>query len=170
MNSGDETLSVDSIQQSNIYSTSDNEPTVELACDDFASSQRHKAESVKLLPSSSDQPEKQNTTGWLIALTCISAIGGALFGYDTGVVSGAMILIDERFHLNHFWHELLVSVTVAAAAISALSSGVLNDWFGRKKVMLLAAVVFTGGAVVMGIATSKEVLLVGRMIVGFGIG
>ena len=166
MNSDDETLSVNSMQRSNIYSESD----VELACDDFAS-QGDNPERVKLLSSLSDQSEKkQNTTRWLIALTCISAIGGGLFGYDTGVVSGAMIWIDERFHLNHFWHELLVSVTVAAAATSALASGILNDWFGRKKVMLLAAVVFTGGAVVMGIANSKEVLLVGRVIVGFGIG
>lgn len=168
MYSGEDSLSVDSTKQSHVHDASDNEATVELACDDFAASQDNGNENVKLLPTLSEQ--KQSTTGWLIALTCISALGGALFGYDTGVVSGAMILIDERFNLDHFWHELIVSITVAAAAVSALSSGILNDWFGRKKVMLLAAVVFTAGAVVMGIANSKEVLLVGRMIVGLGIG
>lgn len=154
--------------QANVDGTTDDETAVEFACDDFASSQGSHSENVKLISTTSS--EKQNTTRWLIALTCISAIGGALFGYDTGVVSGAMILIDERFDLDHYWHEMIVSITVAAAAVSALASGVLNDWLGRKKVMLLAAVVFTVGAVVMGIANSKEVLLVGRMIVGLGIG
>ena len=167
MSNGDETLNVDFIQQPNIYSTSDNE--VELA-GDFASTQGKSTETIKLLPLPGQSEKKPASKRWLIALTCISAIGGALFGYDTGVVSGAMILIDDRFHLNHFWHELLVSVTVAAAAVSALASGILNDWLGRKGVMLLAAVVFTIGAVVMGISSSKEVLLVGRVIVGFGIG
>lgn len=166
---GDESVGGNSIQWSQADDTSDNDATVEFLCDDFASGQHSDNESIKLLPASQPK-QKQNTTRWLIALTCISAIGGALFGYDTGVVSGAMILIDEKFDLDHFWHELIVSVTVGAAAVAALASGILNDWLGRKKVMLLAALVFTAGAVVMGIANSKEVLLVGRMIVGLGIG
>ena len=156
------------IQTSRIHSTSDAESTVELPCNDFVASQGSTCEKVKLISTTSSRTH--NTKGWLIALTCVSAIGGGLFGYDTGVVSGAMILIDDRFNLDYFWHELIVSVTIAAAAVSALVSGVLNELFGRKKVMLLAAVVFTAGAVVMGIATSKEVLLVGRLIVGLGIG
>lgn len=163
----DEPSGIYFIEQS--HDPPDNEAVVKIVCDDFASSRgSDTSEEAKLLPDSSKKT--RCTTGWLIALTCISAIGGALFGYDTGVVSGAMILIDERFHLTHFWHELIVSVTVAAAAVSALASGVLNDWLGRKKVMLLAAVVFTAGAVVMGAANSKEMLLVGRLIVGLGIG
>ena len=174
MDGDNESLGVNSVQPSHvhIYRTPDDETAVEHVFDDFASGQGNVSENVKLLPTSPDQTKQNqnNTGGWLIALTCISAIGGALFGYDTGVVSGAMILIDERFDLDHFWHELIVSVTVAAAAVSALMSGILNDWFGRKKVMLLAAIVFTVGAIVMGIANSKEVLLVGRMIVGLGIG
>ncbi|XP_065886410.1 proton myo-inositol cotransporter-like isoform X3 [Dysidea avara] len=141
------------------------------ACDNFASSDRKRGDKVKLLStSSSTTTSPKHAKKWLTALTCVSAIGGALFGYDTGVVSGAMILIDDKFDLNHFWHELIVSVTVAAAAVSALMSGILNDLIGRKKVMLLAATVFTVGAVVMAIAGSKEVLLVGRAIVGLGIG
>jgi len=140
-------------------------------CDNFASNDRNSSDKDKLLsPSSSTATPPKHAKKWLAALTCISAIGGALFGYDTGVVSGAMILIDDRFGLNNLWHELIVSVTIGAAAVSALMSGVLNDLIGRKKVMMLAATVFTVGAVVMGVAGSKEVLLVGRVIVGLGIG
>ena len=169
MDGDNESLGVNSVQASHVHVH--RTPDDEHVFDDFASGQGNISENVNLLPTSPNQTKQKHNTGrWLIALTCISAIGGALFGYDTGVVSGAMILIDERFDLDHFWHELIVSVTVAAAAVSALMSGILNDWFGRKKVMLLAAIVFTVGAVVMGIANSKEVLLVGRMIVGLGIG
>jgi len=141
-------------------------------CDNFASNDRQNSDKVRLLStsSSSTTTPPKHAKKWLAALTIVSAIGGALFGYDTGVVSGAMILIDDKFELDHLWHELIVSVTVAAAAVSALVSGILNDLVGRKKVMLLAATVFTVGAVVMAVSGSKEVLLVGRVIVGLGIG
>lgn len=150
----------------------DESESIIFACDDFASNDRQDSDKVRLLStsSSSTTTPPKHAKKWLAALTCVSAIGGALFGYDTGVVSGAMILIDDKFELDHLWHELIVSVTVAAAAVSALVSGILNDLIGRKKVMLLAATVFTVGAVVMAVAGSKEVLLVGRVIVGLGIG
>lgn len=106
----------------------------------------------------------------LAALTFFAAIGGCLFGYDTGVVSGAMILVDEAFDLSHLWHELIVSVTVGAAAVAAIIGGVLSDVLGRKPVLIISSVIFTAGAVLMAAAPMKEVLLAGRVIVGLGIG
>ena len=106
----------------------------------------------------------------LAALTFFSAIGGCLFGYDTGVVSGAMILVDEAFKLSHLWHELIVSVTVGAAAVAAIIGGVLSDVLGRKPVLIISSVIFTAGAVLMAAAPMKEVLLAGRVVVGLGIG
>ena len=106
----------------------------------------------------------------LAALAFFAAIGGCLFGYDTGVVSGAMILVDEAFNLSHLWHELIVSVTVGAAAVAAIIGGVLSDVLGRKPVLIISSVVFTAGAVLMAAAPMKEVLLAGRVVVGLGIG
>ncbi|XP_078678196.1 proton myo-inositol cotransporter-like isoform X2 [Branchiostoma floridae x Branchiostoma belcheri] len=106
----------------------------------------------------------------LYVLTLLAAIGGFLFGYDTGVVSGAMILIRDDFKLSTVWQEAIVSVTIGAAALFALLGGLLNDTFGRKPVILLASFVFTAGAVVMGAAQSKVLLLIGRIVVGIGIG
>jgi len=108
----------------------------------------------------------------VISLTFLSAVGGFLFGYDTGVVSGAMLLIedDPEIKPNTLWKELIVSATVGAAWLFALIGGPSNEYFGRKPTILMASVVFTAGAVVMAISNSKEILLVGRLIVGAGIG
>ena len=103
-------------------------------------------------------------------LTVFSAIGGCLFGYDTGIVSGAMIKVDRVFSLTHFWHELIVSVTLGAAIITAVLGGPLTDLLGRKIVLISSAVVFTAGAVLLSASGTKEVLLVGRIVVGLAIG
>ncbi|XP_043211991.1 proton myo-inositol cotransporter-like [Amphibalanus amphitrite] len=109
--------------------------------------------------------------GWLVyLLTVLSAISSLLFGYDTGVVSGAMLLVRSEFHLSDFWHELIVSATVGAAWLSSLLGGYLADRFGRKPVILVAGVLFVVGSLAMALAGGKETLLVGRLIVGLAIG
>ncbi|KAF0292361.1 Proton myo-inositol cotransporter [Amphibalanus amphitrite] len=106
----------------------------------------------------------------LYALTALSAIGGFLFGYDTGVVSGAMLLVREDMALDDLWHELIVSATIGTAGVFALVGGDAADRFGRKPVILAASVVFVAGSVLMAVSGTKEVLLVGRIIIGVGIG
>ncbi|KAJ7352883.1 hypothetical protein OS493_033149 [Desmophyllum pertusum] len=81
-----------------------------------------------------------------------------------------MILIKQEFHLSSFWQELIVSATIGTAILGALIGGFLNQRFGRKPMLIVSAMVFTVGAVVMGVAHLREVLLVGRLVVGFGIG
>ena len=63
-----------------------------------------------------------------------------------------------------------MSVTIGAAAIFAVVGGYTNDWLGRKPTILLASFVFTTGAVLLGVAVNREMLLAGRIIVGMGIG
>lgn len=118
----------------------------------------------------SDVTMKQRIPPYVYFLTVFAAIGGFLFGYDTGVVSGAMILIKQEFHLSSFWQELIVSATIGTAILGSLFGGFLNQRFGRKPMLIVSGLVFTVGAVVMGVAHSREVLLIGRLIVGLGIG
>ncbi|XP_049954349.1 proton myo-inositol cotransporter-like [Schistocerca serialis cubense] len=112
----------------------------------------------------------ERSSKYIYVLTFLSAIGGFLFGYDTGVVSGAMLLIRKELALTTAWHEAIVSATIAAAWVFALMGGWLTDRLGRKPVILVASFVFTAGSVIMGIAPGKELLLIGRIIVGIGIG
>ncbi|XP_032895191.1 proton myo-inositol cotransporter isoform X1 [Amblyraja radiata] len=116
------------------------------------------------------QFQGNHTPKFLYRLSAFAALGGFLFGYDTGVVSGALLLLKKEFGLNELWQELVVSATVGAAAISALSGGVLNDRFGRKPCILLASFFFMVGAVIMTAANDRYTLLSGRIVVGLGIG
>ncbi|XP_015257825.1 PREDICTED: proton myo-inositol cotransporter [Cyprinodon variegatus] len=116
------------------------------------------------------QGRDASTPYFVYLLAFFSALGGFLFGYDTGVVSGAMLLLKKEMHLSALWQELLVSSTVGAAALSALSGGFLNGWLGRRICILIASFIFSGGGIILSVAQNKEVLLVGRITVGLGIG
>uniref|UniRef100_A0A8C7WV18 Major facilitator superfamily (MFS) profile domain-containing protein n=1 Tax=Oryzias sinensis TaxID=183150 RepID=A0A8C7WV18_9TELE len=116
------------------------------------------------------QFQQDVTPGFVYVLAAFSALGGFLYGYDTGVISGAMLLLKRELQLSALWQELLISSTVAAAALSALLGGFLNGLFGRRVCVLLASFCFTLGGIVLSAAPGKEALLAGRIIVGVGLG
>ncbi|KAF4793880.1 proton myo-inositol cotransporter-like protein [Turdus rufiventris] len=116
------------------------------------------------------QFQQDETPGFVYVVSVFSALGGFLFGYDTGVVSGALLLLKRELNLDALWQELLVSGTVGAAALSALAGGVLNGLCGRRPCILLASGLFTAGSGVLAAARDKETLLAGRVVVGLGIG
>ncbi|XP_054911494.1 proton myo-inositol cotransporter-like [Poeciliopsis prolifica] len=116
------------------------------------------------------QFQQDVTPAFVYVLAAFSALGGFLFGYDTGVISGAMLLLKRELDLSAIWQELLISSTVAAAALCALLGGFLNGLFGRRVCILLASFFFTVGGVVLSTAPGKEALLAGRLIVGVGLG
>ena len=119
-----------------------------------------------------ENEHKQNmkSSQFLYTLTFFAAAGGFLFGYDTGVVSGAMLIIKDVYQLDTFWQECIVSVTILTAIVGAIIGGLLNDSIGRRPMMMISAAYFTGGSVVMAGALNKEFLMAGRMIVGIGVG
>jgi sugar porter (SP) family MFS transporter len=109
-------------------------------------------------------------TGFVFAAAAFAALGGLLFGYDTGVISGALIFIRAQFGLSTFQQELVVSVVLVGAAVGALTGGRLADIFGRRMMLLVTALIFVAGALICAAAPSLNVLVIGRLIVGLGIG
>jgi len=103
-------------------------------------------------------------------LTCVAAIGGFLFGYDTGVISGAMPPLKRAFDLTTKQEEVVVSSTIFAAFIASLWGGSLNNTFGRRIAVLFSASVFTFGSLMLSIAWNYSSLIFGRVVVGIGIG
>jgi SP family myo-inositol transporter-like MFS transporter 13 len=108
----------------------------------------------------------------LYLLTLCSTIGGFLFGYDTGVISGALVILKspDVFDLTDVQSESIVSVAIAGAIAGAAFSSCGNQLLGRKPVILISSALFTAGSLFMGMAQSFEVLLVGRLIVGLAVG
>ena len=103
-------------------------------------------------------------------LTSLGCIGGLLFGYDTGIISGALVLIGSDFNLTDVEQSLVVSICVAGAFASAIFAGTLGDRFGRRPVVLASSIAFILGAILMAVAKDFRLLLVGRFIVGLGVG
>jgi sugar porter (SP) family MFS transporter len=107
---------------------------------------------------------------FVYVVTGISALSGVLFGYDTGVISGAILFIRQRFHLSSVGTEVVTSGVVFGAIIGAALGGMLSTRLGRRRTIIAAAAVFTAGAIVTGVAPSVAVILLGRFIVGVTIG
>ncbi|KAK6930593.1 Major facilitator, sugar transporter-like [Dillenia turbinata] len=110
---------------------------------------------------------------FVLRLTVIAGIGGLLFGYDTGVISGALLYIKDDFEAvneSSFLQETIVSMALVGAIIGAAAGGWINDAYGRKKATLSADVVFVVGSIVMAAAPDPYVLIAGRLLVGLGVG
>jgi MFS transporter, SP family, galactose:H+ symporter len=93
-----------------------------------------------------------------------------LFGYDTGVISGAILFIRQDFALSDFSVGLVVSAVLIGAVIGAAIGGDVSDHFGRRKVIIAAAVIFALGAVGTAAVPDVSLLILGRIAVGIAIG
>uniref|UniRef100_A0A2P2PIU7 Sugar transporter family protein n=1 Tax=Rhizophora mucronata TaxID=61149 RepID=A0A2P2PIU7_RHIMU len=110
---------------------------------------------------------------YILKLACVAGIGGLLFGYDTGVISGALLYVKQDFESvqkNTFLQEAIVSTCVAGAIFGAALGGYVSDRFGRKKTILVADALFFLGSIVMATAPVPWVIIIGRILVGLGVG
>jgi len=115
--------------------------------------------------------ERVYNLAFMTKLVSVSAIGGFLFGYDTGVISGAQLYFVLDFPtITSAQRSLVVSIALAGAAVGSLFSGTASDKVGRKKLIMFADLLFTLGAFTMAFAPSIAVLMIGRVLVGLGVG
>ena len=106
----------------------------------------------------------------LLIFSTAAALGGLLFGFDTGVISGAIHFIKIEFNLNAYQEGFAVSNLMVACVIGALLAGPIADWIGRKKVLILCAVLFTVSAILSALPRSFTELVIARFIGGMGVG
>ncbi|PKU84453.1 probable inositol transporter 2 [Dendrobium catenatum] len=113
------------------------------------------------------------TRPYILQLALSAGIGGLLFGYDTGVISGALLYIRDDFkqvERSTVLQETIVSMAVAGAIVGAAFGGWMNDKFGRRLSILFADVLFFAGAIIMAAAPLPGIIILGRIFVGLGVG
>jgi MFS transporter, SP family, galactose:H+ symporter len=103
-------------------------------------------------------------------IATVAALGGLLFGYDTGVISGALLFIRQVMSLSPTMQGVVVAIALAGAAIGAATAGYLSDRYGRRIVILGAGLLFIAGALISAVAQGVIVLVIGRFLVGLAIG
>ncbi|XP_057950065.1 probable polyol transporter 4 [Malania oleifera] len=111
-----------------------------------------------------------NSAKFVFACAVFASLNSVLLGYDVGVMSGAIIFIQEDLKITEVQQEVLVGILSIISLLGSLAGGKTSDAIGRKWTMALAAIVFQTGAAVMALAPSFGVLMVGRLLAGVGIG
>jgi SP family galactose:H+ symporter-like MFS transporter len=106
----------------------------------------------------------------VLLIAGIAATGGLLFGFDTGVISGALPFLKQYWHLDDGSIEWITTTVLIGAIIGAVSSGKLSDSLGRKRMIIINAIVFTIGALGCSFAPSILVLILMRILIGIAIG
>jgi sugar porter (SP) family MFS transporter len=112
----------------------------------------------------------QSFTPWLIVVLAVVLFAGGLFGYDQGVISGALPGVKATFSLSLLMVQVVTSWVTLGALLGSLVAGELGDRLGRKRTVLIAGALFTLGAAVQWMAPSAWVLVTGRLIIGAGVG
>ena len=107
----------------------------------------------------------------MLRIVSTAAIGGFLVGSNVGVISGAQLYFDNDFpDITDVQRSQVVSLALLGAAVGSLFSGTISDKIGRKKVIMFADFMFTLGAIVMAWSPTITWLIVGRILVGIGVG
>lgn len=113
---------------------------------------------------------RQKTPFFVIIMAIVAAMGGLLFGFDTGVISGAIPFLQQDFSLTDGTIEFITTAGLVGAIIGALIGGSITDGLGRRKVLILSGVIFGIGALWSGMASNAVSLMLARLFLGIAIG
>jgi sugar porter (SP) family MFS transporter len=108
--------------------------------------------------------------GLLVRVSMIAAIGGLLFGYDTGVISGALLYIKKDLHAGTFEQQAIVAVLLLGAMVGALISGYLADRVSRKWTKVISGAVYVVGAIGCALSVNAGMLIGFRFLLGLSVG
>jgi len=114
--------------------------------------------------------EQKYNKNLVVVIVAIASTGGLLFGFDTGVISGALPFLERSWDLTTGQLEWITTTVLVGAVLGAMSSGRLTDIFGRKKVIIVTSLIFALGSVLTGAAPTVGFLAFSRIILGIAIG
>ncbi|HAL2677838.1 TPA: sugar porter family MFS transporter [Escherichia coli] len=100
----------------------------------------------------------------------LAALAGLLFGLDIGVIAGALPFIADEFQITSHTQEWVVSSMMFGAAVGAVGSGWLSFKLGRKKSLMIGAILFVAGSLFSAAAPNVEVLILSRVLLGLAVG
>lgn len=107
---------------------------------------------------------------YYVLIALIAGLAGILFGYDTGVMSGAILFIAKEFELSALTNGIVVSAVLLGAFFGAIFSGFATDRFGRKRVLVAVSLIFVVGTLITALVSSMLLFIFGRLVVGVAIG
>lgn len=122
-----------------------------------------------LVASSGNQPGTRITL-FLYVITGVTAIAGFLYGYDTGIISGALLQLTSTFRLGFEMQEIVASSILVGAVVGALSCGTISERIGRKRTIMTVACVFCAGSLCSSLAPTPQFLVISRILLGFAVG
>jgi MFS transporter, SP family, arabinose:H+ symporter len=112
----------------------------------------------------------RSTRNYLLCLVLIASLGGFLFGYDTAVISGTIGFVKEKFALDAVMEGWYVSSALVGCLVGVAVAGFLSDRFGRKRILLLSAILFSVSGIGCAVAATHLALTAYRIVGGLGIG
>ncbi|UZJ31325.1 sugar porter family MFS transporter [Streptomyces endophytica] len=112
----------------------------------------------------------RNAKRFIVGIAAIAALGGALFGYDTGVISGALPFMESHFGLTSLGEGVITSALLIGAAFGSLIGGRMSDALGRRDALLWAGAVFIGGAVAVALSPTVPFMTMARFVLGLAVG
>ena len=113
---------------------------------------------------------KEGSIAYVYLISLVAAIGGLLFGFDTGVISGAIPFIKEKFNLNAVEEGFAVSNLLIGCIIGASVAGFLSDKYGRKRILLFTALFFALSALLSAVPRNLTELILARFLGGLAVG
>jgi sugar porter (SP) family MFS transporter len=125
---------------------------------------------VKMMLLKNETNTKTHAALFVYLATAVAALGGMLFGYDIGVISGAILFVKKDFSLSPGLEEIVVSSVLLGSLIGAMAGGMLADQWGRRKLLIIAAIVFVLGAIGAALAPDTGYLIAARVVAGIAIG
>lgn len=114
--------------------------------------------------------EQRSPTGFMTMIAAVAAIAGGLYGYDTGIISGALLQIAHDFHLDATAQELVAAAILAGAVIGSLVCTRLSATVGRRYTIMIVAAIYCVGVLAAAFSPSALLLGISRLVLGFAVG